>query len=113
MLRLRLITTGRKTGLPRDIPLYAYEDGDRLVIVGSSAGGPRNPAWVHNLRAQPRATIRQGRKETRVRAREVKTTRERNRLWRLVNDEFPYYETYQRKTERVIPIFVLRIVGER
>jgi hypothetical protein len=30
-----------------------------------------------------------------------------------VNDEFPYYETYQRKTERVIPIFVLRIVGER
>jgi deazaflavin-dependent oxidoreductase (nitroreductase family) len=110
VLRVRLVTTGRRTGLAREIPLYAYEDGDRLVIVGSSAGGPRNPAWVHNLRAQPRATLKQGRTESRVRAREVKTPAERKRLWRLVTGEFPHYETYQRKTERLIPLFVLRIL---
>jgi F420H(2)-dependent quinone reductase len=103
-----LTTTGRKTGKRRPVPLYAFADGDNLVIVGSWAGRPRDPAWVDNLRAEPRASIRIGRKERTVRAREVDVpSAERDRLWALVTEAFRYYETYQRKTTRVIPLFVL------
>lgn len=108
MIKTTLTTTGRRTGKPRSVPLYAFEEGDGLVIVGSWAGGPKDPAWVSNLRAEPRATVKVGKVERRVRAREVEVrSDERDRLWTLVTDGFRYYESYQRKTERVIPLFVL------
>jgi deazaflavin-dependent oxidoreductase (nitroreductase family) len=112
-VKVTLTTTGRKTGEPRSVPLYAWEDGANLVIVGSWAGRPMNPAWVANLRADPNATIRVGKQNRHVVAREVRVpSEERDRLWKLVTDAFPYYETYQRKTERVIPLFVLEIVQD-
>jgi len=107
-MKATLTTTGRKTGEARSVPLYAWEDGDCLVIVGSWAGRSRHPAWVGNLRADPVATVRIGKEDRHVRAREVKVpSKERDRLWKLVTEAFRYYETYQRKTERVIPLFVL------
>jgi deazaflavin-dependent oxidoreductase (nitroreductase family) len=107
-MKATLITTGRKTGEARSVPLYAWEDGENLVIVGSWAGRPKHPAWVGNLRADPVATVRIGKEDRHVRAREVKVpSRERERLWKLVTEAFRYYETYQRKTDRVIPLFVL------
>jgi deazaflavin-dependent oxidoreductase (nitroreductase family) len=108
MVTTTLTTIGRKTGKPRSVPLYAFEDGDRLVIVGSWAGGPKDPAWAGNLRTDPRASVRVGKVERPVRAREVEVpSEERERLWTLVTEGFRYYATYQRKTERVIPLFVL------
>jgi deazaflavin-dependent oxidoreductase (nitroreductase family) len=103
-----LTTTGRKSGKRRSVTLYAFDDGPNLVIVGSWAGRPKDPAWVGNLRAEPDASIRVGRETREVRAREVKVpSAERDRLWTLVTEAFRYYETYQRKTTRVIPLFVL------
>lgn len=90
--------------------LYAWGDGDRLVIVGSWGGAATDPHWVRNLRAEPRATVKQGRDVCEVRAEEVDGT-ERERLWKLVTEAFPLYATYQRKTNRVIPLFVLETVG--
>jgi deazaflavin-dependent oxidoreductase (nitroreductase family) len=108
-----LTTIGRKSGQPRSVPLYAWEDGENLVVVGSWAGEPMDPAWVDNLRAEPKATIRVGKKDRPVRAREVEVpSDERDRLWKLVTEAFRYYETYQRKTDRVIPLFVLEPVSE-
>lgn len=113
MIKATLTTTGRRTGKPRSVPLYAFEDGEGLVIVGSWAGGPRDPAWVGNLRSEPRATVKVGKVERQVRAREVQVpSDERDRLWALVTEGFRYYETYQRKTERVIPLFVLEPLSE-
>lgn len=112
-MKATLTTTGRKSGKPRTVPLYAWEDGEKLVIVGSWAGRPRDPAWVGNLRADPMATIRVGRKERRVRVREVEVpSEERELLWKLVTEAFRYYAAYQRKTERVIPLFVLEPVED-
>ena len=91
------------------MPLYAWDDGDRLVIVGSWGGSAKDPDWVANLRADPQATIKRGRDVLVVRATEVEGT-ERDRLWKLVVAAFPLYATYQRKTERVIPLFVLETV---
>ncbi len=112
-MKATLTTTGRKTGAARSVPLYAWEDGEKLVIVGSWAGRPMNPAWVGNLRADPMATVRIGKEDRHVLAREVKVpSEERERLWTLVTEAFHYYATYQRKTDRVIPLFVLEPVED-
>ena len=90
--------------------LYAFDDGDRLVIVGSRGGSSRDPAWAVNLRSDPRALVTVGREERSVRATEVNGS-ERDRLWELVCAEFPLYATYQRRTKRTIPLFVLEPVA--
>lgn len=105
-MKVTLTTTGRRTGQLRSVTLYAFADGEDLVVVGSLGGAPRDPWWAVNLRAEPRATVLIGREARVVRAREVDGA-ERDRLWLLVCEGFPLYRTYQRKTERVIPLFVL------
>lgn len=57
-MKVTLTTTGRRSGEARAVPLYAWEDGDRLVIVGSLGGSAKDPDWVGNLRADPRATVK-------------------------------------------------------
>lgn len=107
---VKLITKGRRTGEPRRVTLYAFEDGDRLVVVGSMGGAATDPHWVSNLRIEPRATVRSGPDVREVRAREVDGP-DRERLWALVTKAFPLYTTYQRKTQRLIPLFVLETVN--
>lgn len=108
-MNVTLTTTGRRSGVPRSVPLYAWEDADRLVVVGSQGGSAQDPHWARNLRADPRATVKKGREMLAMRATEVDGA-ERDRLWKLVVAAFPLYATYQRKTERVIPLFVLETV---
>lgn len=106
-MQVRIITTGRRTGQPRTVTLYAFETRSRaLVIVGSRGGKDQDPAWAQNLRANPEATVKVGRDERPVVAREIVGT-ERAELWALVRREFPLYETFQRRTARIIPLFVL------
>ncbi len=111
-MKIILTTTGARSGERRSATLYAWEDGDALVIVGSLGGAPHHPAWVHNLRGESRAKVKVGKDDFEVTAREIMDADERTRLWRLVVDRFRLYETYQRKTDRLIPLFVLdRTVG--
>ena len=102
-----LTTRGARSGRDRAAELYAWPDEDRLVIVGSSGGSVRHPAWVHNLRAHPVATVKRGRQTAEMTAREVTDPAERDRLWPFVVEQFPLYATYQRRTKRLIPLFVL------
>lgn len=116
-LQIKLTTTGARTGEPRLVTLYAWPDGDpalvgpdggdRLILVGSSGGAVRHPAWVHNLRAEPVAIVKRELQTDEMMAREVTDAAERDRLWELVVDRFPQYATYQRRTARLIPIFIL------
>jgi F420H(2)-dependent quinone reductase len=108
-MTIKLTTIGRRSGRKREVTLYAWPDADQLVIVGSWGGAAKDPAWVANLRANPHATVRRGRDVIEVRAKEVKGT-ERDRLWKLVTDAFPLYATYQKRTKRTIPLFVLAAV---
>ena len=104
--QVRVTTTGRRSGDARAVTLYAFEDGERLVIVGSRGGASRDPAWAVNLRHDPHAMVKAGREERAVQATEVDGP-ERDRLWELVCAEFPLYATYQRRTKRLIPLFLL------
>ncbi len=108
-MQITLTTTGRKSGQPRSVTLYAWEDGDDLVVVGSWGGSTRDPAWATNLRAEPRATVKRGKRDYEVEATEV-SGKERERLWAMVVERFPMYARYQRKTDRQIPLFVLAAV---
>jgi deazaflavin-dependent oxidoreductase (nitroreductase family) len=109
-LEIRLTTTGRKSGRPHEVILYAWPDGDRFVVVGSYGGRPSDPDWASNLRAHPRAVVRRGRDSVEHLAREVEGA-ERKRLWALVAAQFPLYQSYQRSTDRLIPLFVLEPAG--
>ena len=106
VLNVIVETVGRKTGKVREIPLYAFEDGPRLVVIGSNAGDEHEPAWVGNLRAHPDAHVLVGRERRAVRARETEGA-ERARLWGLAAGGYPGYELYARRTHRHIPVIAL------
>ena len=105
-----LMLTTSDPAQTREVPLYAFADGHRMVVIGSRAGGDREPAWVGNLRANPAATLRVGREVRRVLARETDGA-ERDRLWALAAAGYPGYETYRERTRRRIPVIVLEPVG--
>lgn len=107
-----LISIGRTTGQPRPVKLYVWPDGhERFVLVGSSAGQDEHPSWVRNLRADPRCALRFGKTDRAGRVREIDPGPERDRLWAMVVEAFRYYATYQRKTDRLIPLFVFEPDG--
>src|SRR6266550_9357094 len=63
--------TGRKTGAVRKTALMRVKDGDNYVLVGSVGGAPKNPVWVHNLRANPLVEIRDRQDVRSMHVREV------------------------------------------
>jgi deazaflavin-dependent oxidoreductase (nitroreductase family) len=103
---LLLDHVGAKSGKKRTSPLAYLKDGDDIVIVASKGGYPRNPAWFHNLNANPDTTIQIGRKRRPVHAR-VAGRRERKRLWPEVVSLYGGYEDYQERTNRQIPLVIL------
>lgn len=106
-LTIMLTTRGARTGRVRTSELYAFPDGDRLVIVGSRGGSARHPGWAYNLAAHPIATVQHGDVTTEMMAREVTDPDERERLWAMVVEHFPLYASYQKRTTRLIRLFVL------
>ena len=104
---LLLDHVGAKTGKLRTTPLVYIRDGGNYVIVASKGGHPKHPAWFHNLRANPETTIQVGSRRIPVTAR-VATDAERERLWPEVVRAYSGYEGYQRKTDREIPLVMLK-----
>ena len=98
--------TGNKTGAIRKTPLMRVKDGNNYILVGSVGGAPKNPVWVHNLRANPLVEIRDMQDVRRMRVREVVNPAERARLWALAVQAYPPYEEYQQRTTRRIPVFL-------
>jgi len=106
---LLLTTTGRKTGERRTIPLLYLEDGENLAVVASNGGAPKHPDWWLNLRVAPEAIAEVGRRKLRVRAEEA-SPEEKERLWPRLVAMYGPYESYQRRTDREIPVVLLRPV---
>ena len=108
---LLLTTRGRRSGQLRTQPLACFRDGDRFVVVASNGGQDRHPAWFLNLEACADARIRIGRRELAVRA-EAAAGEERERLWPWLQQRNPPYARYARRTERRIPVVILRPVPD-
>lgn len=103
---LLLHTVGAKSGQSRLSPLAYLPIEGKVFIVGSYAGGPKDPAWVHNLRANPRAHIEIGTDAYDVEARELPDD-EREATYPKVVAVAPVFADYQAKTSRPIPLFEL------
>jgi deazaflavin-dependent oxidoreductase (nitroreductase family) len=103
---LLLTTTGAKSGRAITKPLAYTTEGDRIVVIASFAGGPKNPPWYHNLVANPVATVELGSERFRVRAT-VTGGEERQRLFDRQAAQMPIFADYQKKTTRQIPVLVL------
>jgi deazaflavin-dependent oxidoreductase (nitroreductase family) len=106
---LLLTTTGAKSGQPRLAPLSYRRVDDKLLIIGGYAGADIDPAWAHNLRANPRAHIEVGDESFDVIAHELSPA-ERAEIVPKITAAAPILAEYQAKTSRVIPVFELRRV---
>jgi deazaflavin-dependent oxidoreductase (nitroreductase family) len=104
---LLLTTTGAKSGQQRTTPVVYQQDGERLVVFASKAGAPENPAWYHNLRANPTATVEVGADTLEVQAI-VTDGDERERLFRRQIELMPRFAEYEQKTTRRIPVVALQ-----
>jgi deazaflavin-dependent oxidoreductase (nitroreductase family) len=103
---LLLHHVGRKSGQQRTAPLLYLEDGADLVIVASRGGSDAPPAWLHNIRAQPRVTVEIKGKRREVLARDA-TPEEKQRLWPELVRGYSHYELYQQRTKRDIAVLIL------
>jgi deazaflavin-dependent oxidoreductase (nitroreductase family) len=106
---LLLTTTGAKSGEPRVAPLSVRRIDDTLVIIAGYGGADIDPAWVHNLRANPRAHVEIGSDSFEVIARELGVA-EREEIIPKINATTSAFAQYQAKVSRVIPIFELQPV---
>jgi deazaflavin-dependent oxidoreductase (nitroreductase family) len=107
---LLLTTTGAKSGRLRVSPLSCKRIDGKLVIVAGYGGADINPAWVHNLRANPRAHVELGTESFDVTARELRSV-ERDAIIPKLTAEVSGFATFQAMTSRVIPIFELEPVA--
>ncbi len=103
---LLLTTTGRRSCHARTTPLIFARDGDDYLVVASMGGAPQHPNWYKNLTADADAHIQVRGGHMDVRARTA-TEEEKPRLWSIVSAQWPNYDVYQTRTERVIPVVVL------
>jgi deazaflavin-dependent oxidoreductase (nitroreductase family) len=106
---LELITTGRRSGMPRAVMLTSpVQDGDAYVVVASRGGDDQHPAWFLNLRDDPRVQVAvRGGPLVPMHA-SIATGEERARLWPRVTASYRGYAGYQKRTLREIPLVLLR-----
>ncbi|MGW1247465.1 nitroreductase/quinone reductase family protein [Streptomyces sp. NPDC002535] len=111
---LLLTTTGARSGRAHTNPAVYVRDGARLLVFASNAGGPKHPAWFHNLSADPYVTVELGTPEGTVErfgATAVVTEgEERDRLYAEQAERDPGFAAYQAATDRLIPVVALHRV---
>ncbi len=103
---LLLTTIGRKTGLPRTLPLVFIEDGSKVIVAGSQGGLPKDPLWYRNLQANPECQVQIKRRTMKMTARTA-SPEEREVLWPKLVAHYPDFASYATWMDRVIPIVIL------
>lgn len=107
MAAVELHTTGRRSGERRSVMLTSpVHEPDRVVLIASKGGDRRHPDWYHNLLADPDVEISH-RGETRPMRARTATGDERAELWGKAVAAYRQYDSYQRRTDREIPVVVL------
>ena len=103
-----LTTTGARSGQRRTLPLVAVPSEDRVIVIASNYGQRHNPAWYHNLKAHPQATMALHGSTREVTARELEGE-ERERWYALGVECYPGWIAYRERTApyREIPVVEL------
>lgn len=101
-----LTVRGRRSGEPRTVMLILSRRGDDVIVGGSNGGNPKAPAWYLNLRDAGEAVVEVGGEQWPVTARHAEGA-EREECWGRLVATYPDFDTYQRLTDRSIPVVVL------
>jgi deazaflavin-dependent oxidoreductase (nitroreductase family) len=104
-----LTMRGARTGAVRKVPLMRVEHEGAFAAVASKGGAPEHPQWYRNVLAHPDIELQAGTEAFTVRAREL-SGEEREQWWQRCVAAYPPYADYQKKTDRLIPVFVLERV---
>ena len=101
---------GARSGIEHVTPLAYSAQGDGVIaIVASNGGSPRHPAWYHNLKANPAVTVELGTQRFTATADE-QAGPARAELWSQLVLESPDLAVLATRTERSIPLLLLRPV---
>jgi F420H(2)-dependent quinone reductase len=101
-----LTSVGAKTGKLRKTPLMRVEHDGEYAVVASLGGAPQHPVWYYNLTTNPHVELQDGPAKRDYQAREAHGA-ERDAWWERAVAAWPDYAEYQKKTTRILPVFVL------
>ena len=106
---IELTTIGRRSGERRATMLTSpVKDGTAYVVVASRGGDDSHPAWFLNLRDNPDVeVVIEGRPRIALVAR-IANAEQRARLWPIIIAKYSIYAGYQKKTDREIPLVLLK-----
>jgi deazaflavin-dependent oxidoreductase (nitroreductase family) len=104
---LLLTSTGAKSGAERVSIIARFDIDDKVYIVGSSAGRDSSPGWVFNLRAHPDVQVEIGSDPPKAVVAHELPRDERDRIFEIVKERAPGFAEYEKKTDRMIPVFEL------
>ena len=96
---------GNKSGKLRKIGLMRVEHDGDYALVASKGGAPDHPVWYYNLLADPHVMVQDGPTPVDMTVHEV-SGEEREIWWERSVAAYPDYADYQRRTDRLIPVFV-------
>jgi deazaflavin-dependent oxidoreductase (nitroreductase family) len=98
-----LMTTGAKSGQPREVQLTYFHDGPDPILIASYGGGPKHTQWYYKLKAHPECEFG----EEKFLATEVTGPDEYARLYALAEQVYAGYGDYRRKTDHIGPLAVV------
>jgi deazaflavin-dependent oxidoreductase (nitroreductase family) len=98
-----LTTTGAKTGQPHTTPMMFVPDEDRVLVIASNMGAPKDPDWYVNLCVNPRVTVEIGDESYEADAWPL-TGDEYDRLWSEIKESNPFFVDHEAKAARIIPV---------
>lgn len=101
--------TGRKSGKVFITPLCYADIAGEVVICASKGGADHHPAWYLNLREQEFVEFQIATQAFRGTWREPEGA-EREKVWNFMVDCHPFYANYQKSTDRVIPLVMMKAV---
>lgn len=106
-----LTTVGAKSGGLRKTALMRVEHDGAYAVVASKGGAPEAPQWFWNIQKNSHVELQDGADKRDYRARELEGD-ERAQWWARAAAVWPDYDEYQKKTDRLIAIFVLEPIGD-
>jgi deazaflavin-dependent oxidoreductase (nitroreductase family) len=101
-----LTTTGARTGTRHTTPMMFHRDGDRLLVIASNRGAPKDPDWYRNLLANSQVTVEVGNERYEAVATALEGD-ERDRLWTMLKTTYPFFADHEAIAGRTIPVVAL------
>jgi deazaflavin-dependent oxidoreductase (nitroreductase family) len=105
-----ITSVGAKSGKLRKNPVMRVERDGKYVAIASKGGAPDQPEWYYNFLAHPEVDLQDGAEPKSYRARLLEGD-ERAEWWQYAVDTWGTYASYQEKTDREIPVFLLEPIG--